>query len=334
MDKDFLDANKIMYHSDRLVAWLKDEYRDIYPVTVELHISGRCNNNCYYCFDKSNKSGKLMTEDDAFSIIDKLKNMGVRSIVLSGGGEPTMNKDAGGIIQYIRHVDIEVGLITNGVSMSSELIDTIVNCCTWVRVSYDSTNPDTYKKIRKTDNASDVFFNLKKLGERAKECTVGAQIVVNDYNLYDLQNTANDLSGIGLNYLQIRPLENIEYGGVAINHIKAQLKILKKTYGDWLILPQKWELIDQDRGYDRCWCYPFIGTITVDGEIYICCHHINDRKYYYGNLLNDDIPKIINKREIVAKNIHLEDCPKLCRGNSINTTLEKVKQGIAHVNFL
>jgi MoaA/NifB/PqqE/SkfB family radical SAM enzyme len=306
MAKDFLDVNKIIYYPDKLSMWLKGDYNQIHPITVELHISGRCNNNCYYCFDKSNKSGKLMTKEKCFLIVDKLKEMGVKGIVLSGGGEPTMNQNIGEIIKYIYKQDIEIGLITNGIKISKKL------------------NLDANK----------VLANLIIMGAEKKHCTVGAQIVVNKYNMGDLWKTAYDLSGINLDYLQIRPLENVEYDNLTLKYIKNQLKVLKEVYKDWLVLPQKWDWIGKNRGYNKCWCYPFIGTITVDGDIYICCHHINNKNYCYGNLLSDSVVDVIDKRDIAAKNINLKHCPKLCRGASINMTLEKIKRGIAHVKFL
>ena len=334
MVRNFLDTNKIVYHPDRLSSWLNENYAAVKPITVELHLSGRCNNNCYYCFDKSNKTGILMGKKDAIVIIDKLKQLGVVGIVLSGGGEPTMNNDLGEIIKYIHTNGMDVGLITNGVKIPVGLISIIAEHCTWVRVSYDSTNPDIYKKIRKTDNAIDVISNLKLLVAHKKKCTIGAQIVVNEYNLHDLWHTTHDLSKVGLDYLQIRPLENVEYDDYVLEYILNQLDVLKKIHGDWLVLSQKWDLIDQNISFNKCWCYSFIGTITVGGDMYICCHHINNKKYCYGNLIREDIVDIINKRDIVAKNINLKKCPKLCRGVGVNLALEKIKCGIEHVNFL
>jgi len=344
MVEKFITSDKINYYPSKLAVWELGLLEQIIPVTIEMHPSNICNNKCYYCFAEKQKDGRLMKFDDALKIIDKLSSIGVKGLILSGGGEPTLHPNIIGIINYASTKGLRVGLITNAVKLSQDLMREIIVNCDWVRVSLDSVCPSTYKKIRGTDSCSIVLKNLQELVKLKKElkshCTIGTQSVVSEKNKEDLYDTALMLNDIGVDYYQMRPLENETYSREFYDIIENTMnQIVDACFEMKIIISGKWKIInpnlnEEDRGYTACHAFPFIGAITVDGKIYICCHHVGIEKYCYGNMVTDNWSEISKKRIIIAKNIDLKYCPKACRGNQINCRLEGLKRGVEHQSFL
>ena len=350
MTEKFITSDKINYYPEAVSAWLHTKHRElITPITVELHLSNVCNHNCYYCFAEKQKDLKIMTRNDAFDVIRKLREMKVKGLIFSGGGEPTLSPHFVHVSNFASINGIKQGLITNG-DFKKDLIETIVSNFSWVRFSLDTVISQNYAKIRgvSEDRLFVVFDNLKKLVELKKKSksnvTIGAQTVVTEDNVDDLATTYLALIEAGVDYYQIRPLENHIYSKKLWNKIQRAIWDLRdisniKGKNTFLIESGKWKIINpysdlKDRGYNECHCYPFIGAISAHGKIYICCHFVGDERFCYGDVIKDSVEELLRKREVVAKNIDLKKCPLACRGNQINIRLEGLKRGCEHQEFL
>jgi len=340
----FITSDKIMYYPHYLSQWELGHWETIPPITIELHPSNVCNHKCYYCFAEKQKDGRLMTTEDAFKIINRLVALETKGLILSGGGEPTLHPDIDKIILYAKKKGLEIGLITNGSALSKKLQEVILDCCTWVRFSFDSANPATYKKIRGVDMAEKTYKNIHNLvmtrHDRKSKCTIGAQAVVTEHNVQDLHLTAIALMQTGVDYFQMRPLENETYSKEFYDEAIKGMEAAQAAAPDLhCIVSGKWKIVNphtdlKDRGYKACWCYPFIGAITVDGNIYICCHFVGIKQFCYGNMITDRTEDILQNRDIAGANIKLANCPLACRGNQINIRLEGLKRGCEHQAFL
>ena len=55
--------------------------------------------------------------EDIKRSVDTLKSHGVLSIILLGGGEPTLHKYFGEIVRYIKSKGVQLGIVTNGSSL-------------------------------------------------------------------------------------------------------------------------------------------------------------------------------------------------------------------------
>jgi radical SAM protein with 4Fe4S-binding SPASM domain len=265
-------------------------------------------------------------------------------LILSGGGEPTLHPEIEKIISTASKKGIKVGLITNGLNLTKELQKIILKNCSWVRISFDSAVPENYKRIRGVNTSEKVYKNLHDLVrlkyKLKSSCTIGAQAVVTKHNVRDLYLTGMALAQIGVDYFQMRPLENEHYSKEFYDIAMQEMQFTQQKISDLhCIISGKWKIINPhtdlgDRGYKACWCYPFIGAITVDGNIYICCHFVGIDKFCYGNMITDTPEDILKNRESAAKNINLKYCPAACRGNQINIRLEGLLRGCEHKEFL
>ena len=93
------------------------------PLYVGLFITEVCNLKCIYCFpDSPNRQVKDLSKEQIFGIVDELYKMGTRYITILGG-EPTMRKDFGEIVDYITCKGIMAEVGTNGYYTKARLED-------------------------------------------------------------------------------------------------------------------------------------------------------------------------------------------------------------------
>lgn len=105
-----------------------------------------CNHRCAFCSVQS-RDGDTLTPEVITGYLDQLVPLGLKSVILSGGGNPILYRSNGvdfnGIVDRIASYGLEIGLITNGMPMTvfekreswkavqPETLDKL----TWVRIS-------------------------------------------------------------------------------------------------------------------------------------------------------------------------------------------------------
>lgn len=147
--------------------WIIDLSRDSRPREVVAEVSTRCNLVCVHCFRYSSKSLELadMPLEDFRKIVDNSFESGVKRIVLTGWGEPTVNPNIVDMISYAKKRGLYTILNTNGV-MLGELIDDILRLgLDELYVSIDAVDLQLYEKIRRLGDLSAVSKSLAKLSE-------------------------------------------------------------------------------------------------------------------------------------------------------------------------
>jgi len=347
----YITSDKIFYHLEDLNSWKNN--CNVSPITMELHLSNACNNNCYYCCMDKVKDTQIMSEEQTKQAIGFIKKIGAKAIIFSGGGEPTVSPHFDDALFYASEKELDIGVITNGLNLYDQRINDILGRASWVRVSLDAVNPRQYEQIRGSDSFNTAVSNLKKLVETKKElkygCTVGTQIVVNKYNYKTIREFVNFVTKNipGIDYIQVRPLEVLPsedpYPLDMLNEIKPQLnqiKINKKV-----IVSAKWDLFwdnpNREYGYSACHCAEFIGAIDAYGDYYLCCHTIKNPAYKALNIFDVKyLPKFFLRRDRMindlgpSKGLNRAFCPVMCRGASLNRRLEGLLNEPEHKNFL
>ncbi len=116
------------------------------PVSINMDLTSACNFACPHCVDSGiiHKAYSLDTKTIKKSI-DTLEKNGLLSIILIGGGEPTMHKDFEEIATYIKQKGLQLGVATNGSNLKRLIrVAEIFEKGDWVRLSLDSANEETF----------------------------------------------------------------------------------------------------------------------------------------------------------------------------------------------
>jgi len=85
------------------------------PSKVYFEITRKCNLNCKYCYNKSNKTfSNELNKEQIFSLLNELAGLGTFEIRFTGG-EPTTHPDFFEIVKHAKKLDFFISLGTNGI---------------------------------------------------------------------------------------------------------------------------------------------------------------------------------------------------------------------------
>ena len=152
-------ATKILRYPGVLSAIQRGDR--VWPLHVEMDLSGVCNAHCGHCRFGDRQDGAMMDVGDAESIIEQLAAGGTLAVTFSGGGEPTANQHFDRIVGFARHNGLRVGVYTNGI-LGSRLIR-VAGIADWIYVSLDADNAEDYRDIKGIDAFDQVCETVRRL---------------------------------------------------------------------------------------------------------------------------------------------------------------------------
>jgi radical SAM protein with 4Fe4S-binding SPASM domain len=114
------------------------------PPRMDLALTYRCNNNCYFCYTGGPRKVKELSTQDWKKIIAKLWESGVPQIVFTGG-EPTLREDLVELIENSK--EFVTGVVTNGRKLNS-LAEAFNKAeLDYVQISLESHLPEVHDKM-------------------------------------------------------------------------------------------------------------------------------------------------------------------------------------------
>lgn len=149
--------------------------------TASFHIVKPCNMKCKFCYATfEDMHVKMLPKMDAFTVIDKLADAGLRKITFAGG-EPFLYPFLDECIKFSHNIGLTTSIITNGSLLSEKWLTKIRPYLDWVGISIDSLNPETNKLIgRESNSAVDYPSLIETLC--ALDYKLKINTVVNAYN--------------------------------------------------------------------------------------------------------------------------------------------------------
>ena len=122
------------------------------PLVVEFDTTEVCNMACPGCISEDLVCNRTsFTSERLLELAEEMFKMGVKAVILIGGGEPLAHPAVGRFIKYLGEHDIHVGITTNGYFLD-RYMDDIARYSSWTRVSVDAATPDTFNKLRPCKN--------------------------------------------------------------------------------------------------------------------------------------------------------------------------------------
>ncbi|MGC8932881.1 MAG: radical SAM protein [Candidatus Methanodesulfokora sp.] len=147
-------------HSD----WLIQLSPESHPRELMVEISTECNYNCVHCFRNATALRGCIMSSDLFShVLEEASNSGVKKIVLSGWGEPTVHPNILKMLKELKDYGFHVALNTNG-SKLLELAEHLIKLeIDELFVSIDAFDVKLYSQIRRMGDFSLLSKGLEKL---------------------------------------------------------------------------------------------------------------------------------------------------------------------------
>src|SRR3989338_110365 len=141
-----LDGHKLLWHRDRVEAWLNGER--IAPITIDCALTRRCTYRCVYCYSALQANDeKKMTKEVLFRFLDDAAEIGVKAISLVSDGESTCSPHIYDFILRGRANGLNMALGTNGYLLKHEKLADILPALTYLRFNISAAEPKKYSKV-------------------------------------------------------------------------------------------------------------------------------------------------------------------------------------------
>ncbi len=119
------------------------------PALVSWNLTKKCNLKCPHCYMEAGRpADRELTTDECLELIDEMQALGTEMLILTGG-EPLLRKDIYEIARYASLQGIWVVMGTNGVLVTDEVAEKMVECgVKGVGISIDSLDPEKHNEFR------------------------------------------------------------------------------------------------------------------------------------------------------------------------------------------
>ncbi len=121
------------------------------PLSINLDLTTACNFACDHCIDLEALNTGIGHDDarlrDALAL---MTSRGLRSVILIGGGEPTVYPRFREMVRFLKELELDVAVVSNG-SRNDRLLDVCESLGErdWVRLSLDAGTDATFQAMHK-----------------------------------------------------------------------------------------------------------------------------------------------------------------------------------------
>lgn len=194
-------------------------------LSINLDLTTACDHACGHCVDDEViNTGPKYSGDNVLATIDTLADRGLCSVILIGGGEPTLHPKFGEIVRHIKARGLELGLVTHG-GHAHKIVEVAdqFQATDWVRFSIDAATNETYQDIhfgqagkKPRNTLAEILANGRSLREANPAIQLGYSYVVvppgQEYHGRKLRDNIDEIPGAaanarehGFTYLSLKP---------------------------------------------------------------------------------------------------------------------------------
>ena len=290
--------------------------------------------------------------------------MGIKAVVLIGGGEPMAHPEFGTIVDYFYEHDIHVGVTSNG-TLIDKYLESLAYRTKWVRISVDAGSEKVFQeyrphvsgksqfnkvidgmkkisKIKKTKLGYS-FLVLEKHGADRKGTEKGDNYV--ETNATDIFKAAKLAKEIGCDYFEVKPSFDPfhflnDTSKLMTNIIKSELDMCQELKDENFNIISPYTLektmegeTKQDKDYSRCLTTELRTVLSPSGA-YVCPYHRGNTNLKIGDPTVESFKDIWygkTRKEIMEKLDPRKHCQFHCIRHKTNLELENIKDNFDEV---
>ncbi len=327
------------------------------PWVIELDPTTACNLACHGCISANLLNQGGFKRERLKDLAKEFYDIGVKAVVLIGGGEPMAHPEFGTIVDYFYEHDIHVGVTSNG-TLIDKYLESLAYRTKWVRISVDAGCEEVFQqyrphisgksqfnkviegmkkisKIKKTKLGYS-FLVLEKQGADKKGVQQGENYV--ETNATDIHKAAKLAKEIGCDYFEVKPsFDPFHYlnetSNLMNNIIKSELDKCEnlKDENFSVISPYTLEKImdgetKQIKEYSKCPTTE-IRTVLSPSGAYVCPYHRGNTNLKIGDPNVESLKDIWygkTRKEIMDKLDPRKHCEFHCIRHKTNIELDKL----------
>jgi radical SAM protein with 4Fe4S-binding SPASM domain len=236
----------------------------------------------------------MMPTAKALEILDDCKAMGVGAVQFTGGGEPTIHPDFEKVIEYTDSLGLKWSLVSNGVRIGSRDLAPKLAKASWIRISLDAANEETYASMRRCPKGhfEKAKNAIKSIAETKNECVLGVGFVVNPENWREVVDCARLARNLGADNFRISAQFSNEddklfegFHQEAAELCKEAESLSDSKFTVYNRFPDRLMDLHLHRPTHRLCGYQFFTTyIGADLSIYRCCGYAYNDHGLVGSL--------------------------------------------------
>lgn len=344
-----LDGSKLLYHKDRVDAWLRGER--VAPITIDCALTTKCTYRCVYCYGKMQAINQFPNLDKkvVFNFLDDAAEVGVKAVSFVSDGESTCNPCYADAIVYGKSLGLDMALGTNGFLLDEDALEKILPCLTYIRFNISAGDKDRYCEIHGVPgNCYDkVISNIKQaVAIKHRDnlpVTIGMQMVL----MPEFQDQIIPLTklgkSLGVDYLVIKHCSDDEEHTLGVDYkaydsMIATMKEAESYSSKEYQVTVKWSKIMNHgtKCYKQCYGAPFILQLSGSGLVAPCGMLFNEKykKFHIGNISDVRFKDLFNSERywqvmdyIASDAFNAQvDCGSNCLQHKTNEVLWNLKQ--------
>jgi len=203
------------------------------PISINLDLTTACNYRCDHCIDWDILNSPHRHRDaELRHSIETLAERGLRSVILIGGGEPTLYPGFGSFVAFLKQCALDVAVVTNG-SRGDRLLAVAdsLGDRDWVRLSLDAGRDATFRAMhrpaRKDLGLDEILAWVPRIKARNPRLRIGLSFVIvwrgaeRDgvplvENIDEIEIAAERARAAGFDYIAYKPILERADGGAEV----------------------------------------------------------------------------------------------------------------------
>jgi MoaA/NifB/PqqE/SkfB family radical SAM enzyme len=325
------------------------------PIYVRVKPINRCQHGCFFCTYSDGSLRALDREDHVDTgmhadikekdilpwpklqeTLDDFKELGVKAVTYSGGGEPLLYAQIVEAMQRTLNFRIDLSIITNGQLLKGPRAE-VLAYARWVRVSVDYTNAEQMKRSR---NVPEHFFdqvldNIKNFAAiKQRDCDLGVNYIIHQSNADGLVDFAERLKDIGVENVRFSPMW---VPGIAGYHASIREKVERQLIEAQRLVDERFTVNSTFdltspahapvRKYNRCYFMQTVPVVGADQCVYACHNKAYDNTGKIGSIAQQRFKELWFSDEAKAVFEGLNpicDCRHQCANDNKNRHIQNL----------
>lgn len=283
----YYSALKFLRFQDHLDGLVQG--RVVAPVHIRVKPTNLCNHKCWYCAyrtDDLTLGGEMVEkdsipEDRMLALAHEFVEMGVKAVTFSGGGEPFLYKPLPDVIEILAAGGIRVAALSNGSNLKGRIADAFARHGTWVRISLDAWDNESYVKSRgaKPDDFTRLIDNIRAFTARDTKCILGVSLIVGQDNHQHIAEICTLLKSCGVNHVKVSgAVVSNDAAGNNAYHLPIKSEVARQITLAQSLIDATFNVLNHyhdlegrfEKNYHTCPFLQFLTVIGADQYVYTC----------------------------------------------------------------
>ncbi len=223
------------------------ELPDLAPLSINLDLTTACNYACDHCIDWDILNSKVRHEDQELrDSLARMAERGLRSVILIGGGEPTLYPGFASMVEFLKGLKLQVAVVSNG-SRNDRILAAapFFTEGDWVRLSLDAGSNDVFRRMHhpssKTLTLDEICGWIPKIKAANPALQLGFSFVITwkggsrgdvkiVENIHEMVQAAARAQDAHFDYISFKPfLERQEDGAEVMDPAKSEAELAQVT---------------------------------------------------------------------------------------------------------